>query len=727
MKKILLLMTMVLTCVGAWAQTFSAPEVGKFYIIKGNNDTYPWLTASMNSSGSVQVSNSEANAAVFERTANGLKAVATGKYLGYSGGKYTYSDSEIAVQLVNTGDQANSDGKYAIKSNNNWMYNNNTDGIVHESNQWLDIPRLWGFIEVANPDGIVDGVYTINNIYNGRGTLAYGTYSGSEYLGLSDVTLSGCTGNKVTVSADANQQWCVVTTENGTFFYNVGKGYFLQNSVSDNNTSVVCNATAPETGLTYQKRTANNTVFLSVKNSNYYLTFACGYAPSANPGQVRWNTSDEAAATLLTFKKVSGDHSAIINTVKKKLYPNTEAKNALGEAIANAETYFDKTPIGTSVGKYSSSIENYTQEFYEVIKPFYNSINDDTDISAIEAKTTRVNEILASFTLNMPQTGKFYRLKNYQSKWYATSDVRTSESDYSNKLYMAENGENANTIWYLAEGNKLLSYAKGLYLGTFAAQNGTWSFEEIGHQGNAVEFLESGESKTGTYQIKPSSGRSLYGDNIRVDAAGDSQKTGNYAWILEEVTNLPVSISAADYSTLYSPVALEVSGGVKAYTITVNGEWAHLNEITDNVIPANTGVVLYHENEATEHYDFVITSVDSNVETSPLTGTFAATYVGETAYVLANGTNGVGFYIAEKNQETNTKFLNNAFKAYLPASAVTSGVKALRFNFDGETTAIKTVETEKANAPIYDLSGRRVVNTVKGGIYIQNGKKFIVK
>jgi hypothetical protein len=31
------------------------------------------------------------------------------------------------------------------------------------------------------------------------------------------------------------------------------------------------------------------------------------------------------------------------------------------------------------------------------------------------------------------------------------------------------------------------------------------------------------------------------------------------------------------------------------------------------------------------------------------------------------------------------------------------------------------------NAPIYDLSGRRVMNAVKGGIYIQNGKKFIVK
>ena len=31
------------------------------------------------------------------------------------------------------------------------------------------------------------------------------------------------------------------------------------------------------------------------------------------------------------------------------------------------------------------------------------------------------------------------------------------------------------------------------------------------------------------------------------------------------------------------------------------------------------------------------------------------------------------------------------------------------------------------NAPIFDLTGRRVVKAVKGGLYIQNGKKVIVK
>jgi hypothetical protein len=67
-----------------------------------------------------------------------------------------------------------------------------------------------------------------------------------------------------------------------------------------------------------------------------------------------------------------------------------------------------------------------------------------------------------------------------------------------------------------------------------------------------------------------------------------------------------------------------------------------------------------------------------------------------------------------------------AGKAYLQVPAL-NGTSALRLVLDETVTGINGVVTEKADAPIYDLSGRRVLNTMKGGIYIQNGKKFIVK
>ena len=37
-----------------------------------------------------------------------------------------------------------------------------------------------------------------------------------------------------------------------------------------------------------------------------------------------------------------------------------------------------------------------------------------------------------------------------------------------------------------------------------------------------------------------------------------------------------------------------------------------------------------------------------------------------------------------------------------------------------------TADGENANEAIYDLSGRKVANPVKGGIYIKGGKKFIM-
>ena len=186
-----------------------------------------------------------------------------------------------------------------------------------------------------------------------------------------------------------------------------------------------------------------------------------------------------------------------------------------------------------------------------------------------------------------------------------------------------------------------------------------------------------------------------------------------------------VVVTSAKYATFYAPVAVDVPAGVTAHTVSVNGEWATLSEAI-TVIPAYTGVVLYSETPAT--YTFTVKSEQVQpIEGNALAGTVATTLVNQSAYVLGIIEGEVGFYKAITTGQTEGTFLNNHHKAYLPATAVTSGVKALRFKFDEETTAIETVETENANAPIYDLSGRRVLNTVKGGIYIQNGKKFIVK
>ena len=61
----------------------------------------------------------------------------------------------------------------------------------------------------------------------------------------------------------------------------------------------------------------------------------------------------------------------------------------------------------------------------------------------------------------------------------------------------------------------------------------------------------------------------------------------------------------------------------------------------------------------------------------------------------------------------------------------TTAAKSIRIVVRGEgdgTTGVEEVETENGEVKaIYDLTGRRVQETVKGGIYIVNGKKVLVK
>ena len=162
---------------------------------------------------------------------------------------------------------------------------------------------------VASKKYVSFGVYTINNIFNGRGTLAYGKYNGNEYFGLSNITLSGYADRNVAVENDANKYWCIAQTEKGMYIYNIGKGVFLQNR-TDNVATCSQNVA---TGYSFESRTNGGNSYVSIKNDNYYLTFSPGYYP--DQGSVRWLTDNEEAATLLTLTSV--DFASYVNELMK--------------------------------------------------------------------------------------------------------------------------------------------------------------------------------------------------------------------------------------------------------------------------------------------------------------------------------------------------------------------------------------------------------------------------
>ena len=127
----------------------------------------------------------------------------------------------------------------------------------------------------------------------------------------------------------------------------------------------------------------------------------------------------------------------------------------------------------------------------------------------------------------------------------------------------------------------------------------------------------------------------------------------------------------------------------------------------------------------------MLTEDAADVFANILKGTVKDEYIEGKAYVLGNK-NGIGFYQAELNKNATgndgtTHFKNNAYKSYLLATdipATLSRSAGFRFSFGG-TTAVEEVEIVNEKEEIYDLTGRKLSEITKPGIYIINGNKVI--
>lgn len=190
--------------------------------------------------------------------------------------------------------------------------------------------------------------------------------------------------------------------------------------------------------------------------------------------------------------------------------------------------------------------------------------------------------------------------------------------------------------------------------------------------------------------------------------------------------NAATGIEGADYiSTFSAPFATIKPASVKAYVVKENsGSEATLEEVEGN-IPANQGVVLTSTTDAAVTMVPVAGEGTATIESNLLGHTAGAAKTiaeGENIYVLskAAGASAVAF---NKAKVASTLKMN---KAYLTAQ---SG-NAIALNFtSGEVTGISNaiISGTNDNAPIFDLTGRRVMKMTKGGLYIKGGKKVIAQ
>ena len=381
----------------------------------------------------------------------------------------------------------------------------------------------------------------------------------------------------------------------------------------------------------------------------------------------------------------------------------------------------------------------YNVESYQVYKSVMDNArkvyNDATSSDEVcyEQLVIFDNNPQTILTINLPEAGKFYRIKNYAGNGYLNAGTGTGRTQF-----VADVADAASSVFYL-DGDKLVSYTTGLYLGLGGDGSKFVHYTETVGADAGTTFKFSASPEVGKLLIAfKDNERGFYSNGVGNSDAASAGSSGNeYRFTVEEVTWLPIPVNkTAGYTTLYSPVELELSyNRFKAYTVSAISETS-ATLVKQTVVPAGVGVVLELQDDAEIQDNCVylrIKATETTDVTSVLLGTYADEYVTEDAYALGLIDGVVAFYTAKKNfndanqkvEEDGVKWLNNGFKAYLPK---TTEAKTLRFNFGGETTAIESVFSGvDANAPIYDLSGRRVVNAVKGGIYIQNGKKFIVK
>lgn len=232
------------------------------------------------------------------------------------------------------------------------------------------------------------------------------------------------------------------------------------------------------------------------------------------------------------------------------------------------------------------------------------------------------------------------------------------------------------------------------------------------------------------------------GDNY-LDAGGISSGTSIGVWrkksngacflFLEPEFTVNLNTNdnlVASFATLALPFDFKVASSntndAKLYSGAYNASTGTLDmTAVEGVVPANAGVVIKSDSKAAN----IVLTANAKSAATALTGNQLVGTTEEIAFSELTGKlvfgvtaqNHVGFYAAGGSDAL------PANRAYLPTS-VLGGENAVAMNFGGNVTGINAVvKADKANAAIYDLTGRRVTRTVKGGLYIQNGSKFVAR
>lgn len=615
------------------------------------------------------------------------------------------------------------------------------------------------------PNVELDGYYTIKNTATDRRTNLRNDFSVDNYTRAAENLPTPLANNYVWHVTTANNNVLTVLNGEGTPLYHDGNAslptlkvaysdgtkYYFGEALNCGNSGRDYKLTVWKGGdynvadnqWTFAKVNASNIYNVVCNIEDGYVTYNATSEKAKNGGFFLLSSAPQIADfTPATVPNYDGTVSISGNTINVNYTYNLEAILPLArEALA-------KTGVGYPTATAATRTALETAVKGTDAKAIGNALN---------AFKTSTDEI------QMPEDGKAYRIKvpyisgtanylycNGEKIGNKANDASTNANEFVfvchivNGKYMFATNYGTYLSWAdSGDGNK--SYSTTAQTSTYIKQN-DWTIEPATlDKGQGSVSLTDRADVFGFVQMKAlgKDGTTNYYLNSRIDGDFISQyandKFYDTGWNsmnrscyyqFEEV-EYPNTITFHDaqningishIATFSAPFTTIIPEGVKAYYVSAKDTQASMTAIeASQAIPANQGVILTSETGTS------VTMVPAAGETAATisdnklghSAGAAKTLTAGEVYILANGASGTAFYPCQAGELAMNK-------AYL---LVNDGSKAITMNFGNTVTAINGITTNAANAqaPIYDLSGRRVMSAAKSGLYIQNGKKFIVK
>lgn len=498
-------------------------------------------------------------------------------------------------------------------------------------------------------------------------------------------------GKTTTPSLSDNYQW--------TFVGNLTDGYKLYNKATNKAAAFSGDALAlSETGDAF--KIVASTAANKANGFCFYKTEG-NYLNHQGSGVKTWTKTDEGST---------------MHVQAPESYP-----------LAYAQTFANYNDEGAPEGAIGTNTYLAVAENLNTFKAAYTAASAEgataEQIKALEEQNAKV----AAGNTSTMEVGKYYRLYNKQHHKYAC--LNDNPAQVTSKLSGTINSKGASSVFYIenaeAGSGRYRIKVGGLTLGKASMSTnialgddnyGSKGGYVISHIGKTFLFFDQVTGTNYSYIHGGDNGERMVGWEANSDAS---------RWYVIPATDVEIDMTTQGdkkYASAYLPFGVSNVAGATAYTGALNAEKNAIDMTATTAVPANIGFVLVGtEDKATLTIGEATAIAGENVLTGTNTGIAFAEATPKANYLVFGVNAGnVGFYTPSSSVPSIP-----ANKAYINASAVAGSAIAL--NFGNTVTGINaaTINNGENNAPIYDLSGRRVWAPVKGGLYIQNGKKLV--